>query len=273
MRGYSTGVELRGRQREKESLTRLLADVRAGHSRVLALSGEAGTGKTALLDHVADLAYGFRIVRAAGVEQESEIAYSALQTLCAPLLGQLDGLPEVQRAGLSTAFGLSSGSVPDPLLLGMAVLGLLTEAAAEQPLLCLIDDVQWADRMSAVILTFVARRLDADSVALIFAARTGGDENLLAGMPEMRVTGLADADARALLESVLIGPVDARVRDRIVAETRGNPLALLELPRGLSPAELAFGFGAHRTGSIAGQVEDGFQRRIAPCPPTPACSR
>ncbi|MFC0070431.1 BREX system ATP-binding domain-containing protein, partial [Umezawaea endophytica] len=254
---------LRGRRREQEALDDLLRDVRSGRSRVLVLRGEAGAGKSALLDHLTGHARAGRVVRAAGVEPETEIAYSALQHLCAPLLDHLDRLPEPQRAALATAFGLSSGTPPEALLVGLAVLGLLAEAAADQPLVCVVDDVQWLDRMSEVILTFVARRLDAESVALVCAARSPGDEEILTGLPELRVDGLPVADARALLDSVLPGPVDDRVRDRIVAETRGNPLALLELPHGLTSAELAFGFGTPSTTPVVSRVEEGFRRRVA----------
>ncbi|MEZ0077201.1 AAA family ATPase [Planotetraspora sp. GP83] len=257
---------LRGRRRERDTLDRLLRDVRAGHSRVLVLRGEVGAGKTALLDYLSEHAWAGRVTRTAGVEPESEIAYSALQQLCAPLLGHLDRLPEPQRDALATAFGLSLGNPPEGLVTGLAVLGLLAEAASEQPLVCVVDDVQWMDRMSEVILTFVARRLDAESVALVFASRSPGDERILSGLPELRVDGLPAADARELLDSVLPGPVDDRVRDRIVAETRGNPLALLELPRGLTPAELAFGFGSQSATPLVSRVEEGFQRRIAALP-------
>ncbi|WP_328468499.1 DUF2791 family P-loop domain-containing protein [Actinoplanes sp. NBC_00393] len=258
--------ELRGRRRERETLDRLLREVRAGHSRVLVLRGEAGTGKTALLDYTVEHAPAGRVVRVAGVEPETELAYSALQQLCAPLLGHLDRLPDPQRDALATAFGLSAGPPPEALIVGLAVLGLLAESASEQPLVCVVDDAQWLDRMSEVILTFVARRLDSESVALVFAARTPADDQLLGGLPELRVEGLPDGEARALLDSVLPGLVDARVRDRIVAETRGNPLALLELPRDLTPAELAFGFGTPTAEPVAGRVEDGFVRRIAALP-------
>ncbi|WP_436528964.1 AAA family ATPase [Actinoplanes sp. HUAS TT8] len=281
-----SSVGLRGRARERDQLERLIRDVRSGQSRVLVLRGEAGTGKSALLDYLVDQAPATRVVRAAGVEPETELAYSALQQLVAPLLPHLDRLPEPQRVALSTAFGLSAGQPPEALLIGLAVLGLLAEAAVEQPLVVVVDDAQWLDRMSEVILTFVARRLDAESVALVFAARTPADDALLTGLPELRIEGLPEADARALLETVLPGLVDARIRDRIVAETRGNPLALLELPREMDPA---FGFGipaasaaghtsvaGHVTAaghisaaghaSVAGQVEDGFKRRIAALP-------
>ncbi|RAO24715.1 hypothetical protein MED15_00473 [Micromonospora noduli] len=257
---------LRGRRRERDTLDRLLRDVRAGHSRVLVLRGEAGAGKSALLDYLSEHASAGRVTRAAGVEPESEIAYSALQQLCAPLLGHLDGLPEPQRLALATAFGLRPGDPPEGLLIGLAVLGLLAEAAAEQPLVCIVDDVQWMDRMSEVILTFVARRLEEESIALVFASRSPGDEQILGSLPELRVDGLPTAEARALLDSVLPGPVDDRVRDRIVAETRGNPLALLELPRGLTPAELAFGFGGQAATPLASRMEEGFRRRITALP-------
>ncbi|GAA1533990.1 AAA family ATPase [Dactylosporangium maewongense] len=266
MRAKITRPELRGRRHEREALDRLIRDVRAGHSRVLVLRGEAGAGKTALLDQVAGDATAVTVARAAGVEPETEIAYSALQQLLAPLLGHLDALPEPQRRALGTAFGLTAGDPPEALLVGLAVLGLLAEAAAERPLVCVVDDAQWLDRMSEVILTFVARRLDAESVALVFAARTPGGDRILADLPELRVDGLPEADARALLDSVLPGPVDDRVRDRIVAETRGNPLALLELPRERTAAELAFGFGGPGGAPVAGQVEEDFQRRVAALP-------
>ncbi|MFI2366566.1 AAA family ATPase [Promicromonospora sp. NPDC019610] len=258
---------LRGRRRETEALDELLREVRAGHSRVLVLRGEAGIGKTALLDHLSARAGSARVVRTVGVEPESEIAYSALQQLCAPLLAYLDRLPAPQRDTLATAFGLSAGRPPEALLVGLAVLGLFAEAAAERPLLCVVDDAQWVDRMSEVILTFVARRLQAESVALVLALRSPGDEQVLPGLPELRLDGLPDADAAALLDTALPGPVDDHVRARILAETRGNPLALLELPRGLTPAELAFGFGPPSPTPVADQVEDGFQRRVAALPP------
>jgi len=236
-------VELRRRRREQQVLDGLLGDVRDGRSPVLLLHGEAGAGKTALLDYVAEQARtgGARVLRASGVESESEIAYSALQQLCAPLLDRIGRLPEPHRAALSVAFGLSSGATPELMVLGMATLGLLAEAAAGRPLVCLVDDVQWLDRLSGLILAFVAGRLAAESVALVLGSRDDAGECLFTGLPALPVTGLPQADARALLDSVLTGPVDPRVRDRIVAETNGNPLALLELTRGLSPAELAFG--------------------------------
>src|SRR3954462_11046145 len=232
---------LRGRRVEREALERLLAAVRGGQSRVLVLCGEAGVGKTALVESAIRSASGFRVMRAVGVESEMELAFAALQQLCAPLLQRLDRLPGPQREALGGAFGLRAGDAPDRFLVGLAVLSLFAEAAEEQPLLCVVDDAQWLDRASLQSLVFVARRLLAESVAFVFVTRDPGDE--LERLPKLAVEGLASGDARALLSSALGVPLDERVRERKVAQTRGNPLALLELPRGLTPAELAGGFG------------------------------
>ncbi|MGO9955067.1 MAG: helix-turn-helix transcriptional regulator [Solirubrobacteraceae bacterium] len=260
------GSGLRGRRRESKTLDRLLTDARNDHSGVVVVRGEAGVGKTALLDALADRAHGFRIVRAVGIESEMELAYAGLHQLCAPLLEGLKDLPVPQRDALSTAFGISAGEAPDRFLVGLAVLSLVSEVAEGQPLLCIVDDAQWLDRISAQTLAFVARRLLAERMVIAFGVRESSGERELVGLPELLVTGLGDSDARALLDSVLSGPVDQRVRDRIVAETRGNPLALLELPRGLSPAELAFGFGLTDTMPLAGRIEEGFLRRLEPLP-------
>jgi predicted ATPase len=230
--GRKRATELRGRSSECAVLARLAAAVRAGESRALVLRGEAGVGKTALLDYLAMQASACRVARAAGVQSEMELAFAGLHQLCAPMLDHLEQLPAPQRDALRTAFGLSSGPVPDRFLVALAVLGLLSDVAGERPLVCVVDDEQWLDRASAQALAFVARRLAAEPVGLVFAARVPGED--LAGLPELEIAGLRDADARALLGSVLTGPLDARVRDRIVAETRGNPLALVELPRGLT---------------------------------------
>jgi DNA-binding CsgD family transcriptional regulator len=255
---------LRGRGREAGVLTGLLTAVRAGESRVLVVRGEAGVGKTALLDYLAGQAQGCRVVRVAGVQSEMEFAFAGLHQLCGPMLGWLDRLPASQRDALRTVFGLSAGPPPDRFLVALAVLSLLSEAAAEQPLVCVVDDEQWLDQASAQALGFAARRLAADPVALVFAAREPGEE--LAGLPELTVEGLAERDARALLDSALTGPLDARVRDQILAESGGNPLALLELPRGMTPAELAGGFGLLGAGSVAGRIEDSFRRRLEALP-------
>jgi predicted ATPase len=218
-------TELAGRRSERDVLDRLIDAVRAGESRVLVMAGEPGVGKSALLDYVAGRAAGFRVARATGVQSEMELAFAGLHQLCAPMLDRLDGLPAPQRDALRTAFGLDAGTAPDRFFIGLAVLSLLSDVAGEQPLVCLVDDEQWLDRASAQILAFVARRLAAEPVGMVFAARVPGDE--LAGLPNLAVEGLREDDARALLGSVVAGPLDERVRDRIVAETRGNPLALL----------------------------------------------
>jgi len=256
---------LRGRATELTALARLVEAVLAGQSRVLVIRGEPGAGKTALLDYLAGQALGCRVVRAVGVQSEMELAFAGLHQLCVPMLPRLDGLPEPQREALRTAFGLSAGPAPDRFLVGLAVLSLLSEEAGEQPLLCLVDDHQWLDRASAQALGFVARRLAADPVGLVLAARDPVAE--LAGLPELTVEGLPDDDARALLDSALAGPLDERVRDQIVAETRGNPLALLELPRGLTPAQLAGGFGLAGARPLSGRIEESFLRQLQAMPP------
>ena len=255
---------LHGRRSEREALERLLAAVRGGQSRVLVVSGEPGVGKTALLESAIGSASGFRVLRAVGVESEMELAFAALQQLCAPLLDRLDRIHAPQRDALEVAFGLRAGNAPDRFLVGLAVLSLLAEVAEEQPLVCVVDDAQWLDRASAQALAFVARRLLAESVALVLATREPSDE--LEGLPRLTVEGLRNGDARALLSSAFRVPLDERVRERLVAETRGNPLALLELPRGLTPAELAGGFGLLDAPGLSGRIEDSFRRRLAGLP-------
>ena len=255
---------------ERAALSQLLDAARAGRSGVLVMRGEPGVGKTALLEYAIESAAGLRVVRVAGVESEMELAFAALQQLCAPMLDKLAGLPDPQRAALGVAFGLTTGAAPDRFLVGLAVLSLLSEVAEQQPLLCVIDDAQWLDRASALALAFVARRLLAEPVALVFATREPGEE--FRGLPELPVGGLREGDARELLSSVIRGPLDERVRDRIVAETRGNPLALLELPRGVTPAELAGGFGLPSVPGLpgvpgsAGRIEESFRRRLEVLP-------
>ena len=233
---------------------------------MLVLRGEAGVGKTALLDYLQEQARGFSVARAAGVESEMELAFAGLHQLCTPMLGSLAGLPDPQRDALGTVFGLSAGEAPGRLLVGLSVLGLLSEVAEELPLVCLVDDAQWLDQASAQALAFVARRLLAEPVALVFAVREPSEEQHLGGLPLLWSEGLSDGDARALLDSVTPGRLDERVRDRIVAETRGNPLALLELPRGLSAAELAGGFGLPDAPTLASRIERSFLRRFESLP-------
>ena len=253
---------LTDRRAECGVLDGLVEAVCAGESRVLVVHGEPGVGKTALLEYLADRATGCRVLRVSGVQWEMELAFAGLHQLCAPLLDRLEVLPGPQREALRTAFGMSEGPAPDRFLVGLAVLGLLAEVAAERPVVCLVDDAQWLDRASAQVLAFVARRLGAESVGLVFSARVAGGE--LAGLPELEVRGLPEHDARSLLDAVLPGPVDARVREQIVAETRGNPLALLELPRAATPTHLAGGFGL--PGALEGRIEDSFRQRVDALP-------
>ena len=244
---------------ERAALGQLLDAARAGRSGVLVMRGEPGVGKTALLEYAIESAAGLRIARVAGVESEMELAFAALQQLCAPMLDKLAGLPDPQRDALGVAFGLNIGAAPDRFLVGLAALSLLTEVAEQQPLLCVIDDTQWLDRASAQVLAFVARRLLAEPVALVFATREQGEE--FRGLPELLIGGLRDGDAQELLSSVITGPLDERVRDRIVAEARGNPLALLELPRGVPSVP-----GVPGTPGLSGRIEESFRRRLEVLP-------
>ena len=257
-----------GRRREREVLARLLDRARAGQSSVLILWGESGVGKTALLEYVLERASGCRIARAGGVESEMELPFAGLQQLCAPMLDRLGHLPGPQRDALRLVFGQSGGSPPDRFLVGLAVLSLLSDVAEDRPLVCLVDDVQWLDQASVQALAFVARRLMAEPVVLVFAVRELSDEAELVGLPELAVEGIGDRDARLLLESAVHGRLDEQVRDRIVAETRGNPLALLELPLGLTPAELAggFGLGLPLERPLASRIQQSFLRRLRSLP-------
>ncbi|GAA4203096.1 helix-turn-helix transcriptional regulator [Microbispora amethystogenes] len=258
------GSTLVDREAERKILVELLNSVRGGESRTLVIRGDAGVGKTALLQYMTEQAASCRVVRVTGVQSEAELPFAGVHQLCLPLLNRLDRLPAPQREALRVAFGLTEGSVPDRFLVGLAVLSLLSEAAEVQPLVCLIDDQQWLDRASALALGFVARRLGADPVGIVFATRVAGDDT--AGLPELHLTGLPDADARALLESELNGPLDTRVRDQILAETRGNPLALLELPRGLTRTQLAGGFGLPGVAPLTARIEDSFLRQLNALP-------
>ena len=252
----------RGRSSERAALDRLLEDPRRGHSAVLVIRGEAGVGKTALLRYAAQQATDFRVAQITGVESEMELAYAALHQLCGPMLGQLDALPEPQRVAITVAFGRASGDPPDRFLVALATLGLMSAIADVQPLLCLVDDLQWLDDASAQVLGFVARRLLADPVAIVFSVREPSAERRVAGLPKLVLEGLDDENARALLSTIIPGRLDERVRERIVAETRGNPLALIELPRGMSAAELAGGFAVPGTAALSGSIEGGFRRRL-----------
>ena len=259
-------ARLLDRDREREVLDRLVAETRAGQSRVLVLRGEAGIGKTALLGYLSAVAEGCRIARVAGVESEMELAFAGLHALCAPMLGRLGHLPVPQRDALNTAFGMSAGPPPDRFLVGLAVLSLLADAAEEQPLVCIVDDAQWLDRVSVQTLAFVARRLLAERVGLVFALRESGDDHELEGLPEIVIEGLAAADARRLLDATIPGSLDARVRDRILGEAGGNPLALLELPRERTTIAVAGGFGLPLETPLTSRIEQGFVRQLEPFP-------
>src|SRR6267378_1912996 len=256
--------QLLGRQRGREVLGRLLNAARSGDGGVLVVHGEPGVGKTALLDWTVGEGQQLRVLRAVGVEGEMELPFAALQQLCSPILDRSERLAGPQRGALGVAFGLSAGQAPDPFLVGLAALGLLSEAAEERPLLCVVDDAQWLDRASARALAFIARRLLAEKIALVFGARQLNDT--LAGLPELHVGPLGHRDARALLDSALPGRLDEQVLDRIVVETRGNPLALLELPRGLTPAQLAGGFGLPAALPLSAGIEQSYARRLARLP-------
>ncbi len=257
---------LLGRAVERKALETLLDNVRGGQSAVLVLRGDAGVGKTALVHHCASHAKGFSVARVAGVEVEMELPFAGVHQLCAPFLGRIDALPAPQREALRAALGLAPGNAPDRFLIALAVLGLLCDAAEERPLLCLVDDAQWLDDASSKVLGFVARRLLAESVALVFAVREPADKPELEGLPELELAGLDEADARALLARVIPGPLDDRVRDRLLAETRGNPLALLELPRGMSAAQLAGGFDIPAASNLPREIERRYVERVRALP-------
>ncbi len=257
---------LRGRTHEFAVLDRLLRDVSAGRSGTLVLRGDAGTGKSALLDEAVQRAAACRIERAAGVQSEMELAFAGLHQLCAPMLDGLPRLPGPQRSALETAFGLSAGLPPDRFFIGLAFLGLVADTAHDRPLICAVDDAQWLDDASAHVLAFVARRLQNESVGLLFATRAVGEPDAWIGLPDLVIRGLGVADARALLSSIIPAPIDERVHDRIIAETQGNPLALLELPRGFTVAELAGGYALPATSQLSGQIEESFRRRVARLP-------
>ena len=253
-----------GRRAECDALDQLLNDVRAGESRVLAVHGEPGVGKTALLDYVGGRATGCRVIRANGVESEMELAYAALYQLCGPILDRLDHLPAPQRDALCAALGLSAGPAPDRLLVGLAVLSMFSDVGEECPLVCLVDDLQWLDQASAQVLAFVARRLVAESVGLVLSTRVPNADMRM--LPSLEVKGLEEADAQALLDTVLTAPLDKRVRDQVVAETRGNPLALLELPRGHTVQELAGGFGLPGATQLSAAMKESFRRAVEALP-------
>ena len=246
----------RGRARERQALDGLLGQVRGGESAVLVVRGEAGIGKTALMRYCARQAAGCRLAQIHGVESEMQLPLAALHQLCTPMLSGLDALPEPQQRALRVAFGLAAEPPPDLFVLGLAVLSLLAENAAARPLVCLVDDAQWLDEASSQVLGFVGRRLLAEPVGLLLAVREGAGERLFPGLPTLTIEGLTDEDAGALLTAAVPGHLDQRVCDRIVAETGGNPLGLLELASGMTEAELAGGFAGPRQASPPGHLQD-----------------
>jgi DNA-binding CsgD family transcriptional regulator len=257
---------LLGRRREVDALERLLESVRVGQSRVLVLRGESGIGKSALLEYLVGKASGCHVARAAGAESEMELPYAGLHQLCVSVPDFLERLPAPQRDALATVFGRSTGPAPDRFLVGLATLSLFAEVAEQQPLVCIVDDAHWLDHASAQILGFVARRLLAERVAVVCAARAGTGDDVLAGLPELSVLGLGDSDARSLLLNNVHGPLDAAVCDQIITESHGNPLALLELPRTWNAAELAGGFGLPGSNPLVSKIEQSYARRLIELP-------
>jgi DNA-binding CsgD family transcriptional regulator len=255
-------TELLGRRAECGVLDDLVAAAREGRSAAIVVRGEPGIGKTALLHYLAERSDDCRVLRIAGIQAEAELSYAALHQLCAPLLDGLSALPAPQEEALSVAFGLRTGEAPGRFLVGLAALSLLANAGAGRPLVCTIDDAQWLDVVSRQTLEFVARRLHAESVVLAFAVREPHHAELLTGVGALHLKGLDDAEARVLLDSTLAGPLDEDLRDRLVAECAGNPLALLELPRGMTAGASAGGFATPDELPAAGQVEEEFVARV-----------
>ncbi|SER26648.1 regulatory protein, luxR family [Lentzea albida] len=248
------GVAMIGRAGETRRVGELVGHARQSRGGALVLTGEAGIGKSALLEHAVGAASGFEVLRATGSEFEQELPYSALHQLCVPVLGHLDALPAPRREALRIAFGLAGGT-PRPFQVGLAVLDLLT--SVRRPVLCVVDDAQWLDAASSQAMAFLARRAGADAVAVLLAVRTPSTVDALSSLPRLHVGGLGDRDAKALLAARHPFPLDDRVRDRLVAEANGNPLALLELP-------LAGGFAV--PDSVPSRVEEGFRARLAGLP-------
>jgi DNA-binding CsgD family transcriptional regulator len=258
--------EFLDRNSERQQLDGVLSRAREGESAVLVIRGEAGIGKTELLRYAAQHASGFRIARVTGAEAEMELPFAGIHQLCAPLLDQIDALPQPQQDALNVALGLASGQVPDRFVVGLAVLGLLSAAAEERPLLCLVEDAQWLDEASGLILGFIARRLLAEPLAIVVTIREPTARHDFAGLPEIVLQGLAEEHSRVLLGRAVPGGLDDRVRDRIVAETRGNPLALLDLPRSMTAAELAGGFELPAARDLPRHLEDHYLQRSGELP-------
>jgi DNA-binding CsgD family transcriptional regulator len=266
MSGHRSKRALRGRSRECRTLDRVLQDARAGQSRVLVLRGEAGIGKTALLEHLRERASDCRVASVSGVESEMELPFAGLHQLCTSMVDNFSHLPGPQRGALATIFGVEAGPPPDQFLVGLSVLSLLSDVAEDRPLVCIVDDAHWLDRATATTLAFAARRLCAEPVAIVFAVREPAVEPVLTGLPELHIHGLGNGDSLALLDAATVGLLNERVREQIIAETRGNPLALLELPRSLTAAELELGFGSPDPSAVAGRIEEGYRRQLLHLP-------
>lgn len=249
-----------GREHELARFDELLRIVRNGGSETIVVRGDPGVGKSALLEHLVASASGFQVVRAVGVEGEVDLPYAGLQQLCRSLTNAIDALPEPQRVALRVAFGLASGDPPERYIVGLAVLSLMSENAATQPLLCVVDDAQWLDGATTHALGFIGRRLGADSVGCVIGCREAVSD--VEGFPELHVGALSAADSRALLDSVLVGQVDEPVRERLLIEAHGNPLALIELPRSLTTADAASGVLPRAETSLSSRIEESFRLRI-----------
>ena len=256
-----------GRQEELEALGAALDKARKGQSSVIVVSGEAGAGKTAMLNQAVAGLSDMRIAHVAGADAEMELAFAGLHQLCAPMLDHLERLPTAQQDALGVALGLREGRAPDRYLIGLAVLTLLAEVAASRPLVCVIDDAQWLDKASLQALSFSARRLLADPVAMIFGVRESNTPGELKGLPQMVIPRLSDHDARTLLDRGLPGRLDERVRERFLAEAQGNPLALVELPRGIPLQQLAGGYGLMGSRPLESRVEESFMSQLHALPP------
>jgi predicted ATPase len=255
---------LLGRKNECQVLDDFLAATREGEGGALVVHGDPGIGKTALLEYAVTSAKEFDVFRTAGNEAEMELPYAALHQLCRPGTGEVERLPELQRNALEIVLGWREGAAPDQVLVGMALVTLFSAFSSKRPVLCVVDDAQWLDTSSAQVIAFAARRISREAVAFLFAARTLTEE--VRRLPELTISGLGDQDARILLATVLPDRLDDRVVDRLVAETRGNPLALLELPRGLTPSQLAGGFGLPVSATLTGAIEESYRRRLAKLP-------
>jgi len=259
--------ELLGRREEQRRLAALLHEARKGQAGVLVLRGEAGIGKSALLSDLAKNAGDFCICRAGGVESEMELAYAGLQQLCRPLAGHNEELTQLHRNVLDQVFGRTEGAPPERFLVGIAALDLVATVAQKQPVVWLVDDAQWIDQASMQAIAFVGRRLLAERVVILIATRDAADENELAGLPELRLDGLTAEDAGRLFDLVVSGPTDPLVRDRIISEAHGNPLALLELPRAWTTAELVEGLPDAAGIPLTGRLESAFAKRLRVLPP------